>query len=839
MRVALVLGILVALAAFAGVATADSPPEITNPTPEGFGVELAVSEERTFSISVSDPDTPRANLTVEWYVNDRLVERGGTEFVYDADAYGPGANTVLVVVSDGDSMTGDARRTWNVDVFAPPEIERYEPGRESLDLGQADAIDFFVSVDDPDSDITASDIVWTVDGRQVATGEAYIFETTEFASGRHTVEVTVSDETEITADASRSWTIRILEPPNIHSVRPADPGPIAENQNLTFSVDADDPDTPDDELIYRWYVGSELVERETAASEFTFRAREFGPGDHTVRVGISDQTGPTGIVEHEWSISVLPLPEISIVQPEPSAADPDVLSVFPGRPVEFVAEASAPGEGEIESIDWQIGSDTYRDQGRRLTVTVDEVEDRDVSATVRTTAGFSQTTTKRLRVLTAPPLITALEPGSIEIRSGERITLYANATDRYGRSLTYDYTWSWSGEEYDGQTTTIGPLRRVGRHTIQATVTNEYGASVNESFGVFVQNTPPRVSIENARRSVDSGETIRFPARVLDNDTSSVAVQYYADNETEPFDDEVLDDTSGGVTVEASRAFDEPGTHTVTVRAADGHGAVTERQWRVAVDNRPPQITDATPQRAQRDVLSGTRQTFSARATDPENTTIDYQWYYDGSAAGSGPEYATTVNTSGSHNVTVVASDADGGRDRRTWQLDASSFRTEPTITDQSTATEIGFDVNSSTLLTLTFQNPEANSRTARVEFVLKPINGVTYRGLQNVREASPSSVISYSDVAPGFQEQISIRIDVDESLRGKRLDIPYTIRYYPTVNARDTTTVRNGSITVEVGLGGDGGSSNPGAVGDGFGVVAVVLAVLVVAGRYGWPGRE
>lgn len=805
------------------VAAAAEGPSITASSPDENGFDVGLSKTVSFSVDADDPDTDRENLTVEWYVDDELAG-SGWGLSYDAAEYGHGTHTVLAVVSDGDPDTDDARQSWSLDVYHPPEITDYGPGATSIQRGQTAAVDFFVDVADPDSSLSASDVTWYVDGYQEATGESFPFYTDEYASGSHTVEVVVADGTPESDDATRSWTVEILEPPRITDSDPGgDEVTVPEDESRTFSVDATDPDTSDDGLVTNWYVDGAIT---ASGPQFAFDASEYGPGTHAVSAVVSDGAPATASPSREWSVSVRELPEISIVQPEPSGVNASLITVLPGEPVEFVAEASAPG-GEVESVHWTIGEETY--SGRSVTTTFRDTRDRTVTATVETTAGLSRSTTKVVSVGRASPLVTQLQPGSIELLSGETLTLYANATDRFGRSLSYTYRWSWAGNNYTGQTTTIGPLRRIGRHAITLSVANEYGARTSESFGVFVENTPPTISVDETRLSVESGETVRFPARIVDADRTNVAVQYYLDNRSQPFHEAVLDGTADGATAEASRAFTEPGSHVVTLRAADGHGTVAERVWRVSVDNEPPSITEATPTSERLSLLSGTSREFSVRAADPESAPVSYQWYYDGSPAGTGPSFAPLVNASGQHNVTVVARDGDGGRTARTWTVAASSFRTAPVVTNQSTQAAVSVATGSTSLLTVTVRNPDSNRRTARVEVVLEPIDGITYQEVSDAREASPSSIVTYSDVEPGGQEHLSVRVTVDESLEGERVEIPYTIRYYPVENQGDRTTIEDGSIRLSASDGSAGGG------GPGFGVLAAVAALAAVVAVLRW----
>ncbi|MFC7132471.1 MULTISPECIES: PKD domain-containing protein [Salinibaculum] len=814
----LVVGVGATLAAPA------QPPEITDSSPsDDRALELALSDDETFSVTVSDPDTDPEDLTVNWYVDDRLERSGSTQFFFDADTYDHGDHTVLVVVSDENGETD--RRTWSVEVRHPPEITGYDPARNRTTTNIADSVRFDVTARDPDSTLTEESIVWTVDGQREAIGDSLRLFTDEYRPGTHTVRVRVTDGDSLTDSASREWTLDILQPPSIHDRDPqSDDVTIPEGETRTLSVAASDPDTPDDDLSYRWYVDGQQVGFDR---QFTFDGTRYGPGTYTVEARVSDYTGVTRDALEEWTVSVNAIPDITVQQPSGDV-------VRPGKPIEFQADVSSNGNGDVEDVAWQIGDRTR--QGRSAVVSFDEEREVPVTVSVDTESGVDAETSFTLRVIDIPPLYSELQPGSTTIEAGETVTLYGQGADRGTRDLDFEYSWEVDGTEYVGQTTTIGPLRRIGRHTVTATVTNEFGSNYSTTFDVIVENDKPRVMLREASRTVTSSEEVQFEAVVVNDDTTPVSVQYFADNRTTPFYRTVVSNTTNGTSVVGTHSFSTPGRHTVTARVADGHGTQTEKTWLVNTGNRPPQFETAVPDREDVTVRSGTTLPFSVEATDPEGTAIEYRWYVDDSPVGTGPTYQFSANQSGQYTVSAVAVDADGGRAVDDWTVAASRFATDLGVTNQSTQTTLQPGQGETALLTLTVQNPQSNDRTARVEFVLEPVDGMLVTQARNVREASTSSVVSYGTVDPGEQERMGVGVTVDQDLYGKQVSVPYTIRYYPVANPDDVYTVRNSSLALDIGTPGDsntGGQSTdatgpPGGSGPGF-TVALALASLFV----------
>ena len=87
-------------------------------------------------------------------------------------------------------------------------------------------------------------------------------------------------------------------PPEIVGWYPLENLTITENQNLTFMVNASDPDN--NTLSYQWYLSNESVGRNQ--NSYIFTANSTCSGTFTIRVEVSDGEF---IVNHSWTVTVV------------------------------------------------------------------------------------------------------------------------------------------------------------------------------------------------------------------------------------------------------------------------------------------------------------------------------------------------------------------------------------------------------------------------------------------------------------------------------------------------------------------------------------------------------
>lgn len=166
------------------------------------------------------------------------------------------------------------------------------------------------------------------------------------------------------------------------------------------------------------------------------------------------------------------------------------------------------------------------------------------------------------------------------------------------------------------------------------------------------KNTPPQVSADNANVAVDEASAASNTGTFSDVDGNPVT----------------LTASVGTVTLGASGTWawsytptDGPAdSQTVAITANDGTDSTTAT-FDLQVSNVAPTVTSLTPSAST--VLTGQPVTFVGQATDPSgpDTTAGFDWSFNAGAYGPSNSFTIQYATCGSHDVTALARDKDGG----------------------------------------------------------------------------------------------------------------------------------------------------------------------------------
>jgi hypothetical protein len=107
------------------------------------------------------------------------------------------------------------------------------------------------------------------------------------------------------------------------------------------------------------------------------------------------------------------------------------------------------------------------------------------------------------------------------------------------------------------------------------------------------------------------------------------------------------------------------------LRVTDQDGQLIEKHWQVTVAraNQPPRLLAATPTKDTVELLSGTTQTFSVEAQDPESEPLAYEWTVDGETAGTQATLHWKAQGEGRHRVRAVVRDRGGLMATQEWQV--------------------------------------------------------------------------------------------------------------------------------------------------------------------------
>jgi PKD repeat protein len=440
-------------------------------------------------------------------------------------------------------------------------------------------------------------------------------------------------------------------PPVIDTAEPDSPLSMAEDETVTFSVTAHDPDG--DDLTYEWRVDSETQAGEEGTS-FDFSRDVLDTREFSVAVFVRDGNG--GMDAHAWEVTV-------------NDAGPDVTltgdtGLTECDTFEFTAEVDTIDD--IVSYDWDFGDGTSS-SGTSASVTHQFPSDGTytVTVTVEDVDGDVDSATFDVTVADISPDVNA-GPDQIVVE-GETAFFSGNATMPCSMDIIQNYTWDFG----DGSPTESGPaLRDVshvfvqdGTYIVTLTVCDEDSCS-SDDLTVTVDDTGPTADFDYTPADPEEGEVVDF------TDTS---VSY------DPLVSWEWDFDGDGVTDSNDQnpqwTFDEDGVYEVCLTVEDEDGDTDTHCEDVNVSNVVPVVdlqVDPTSGIEDLDVHAD----CSATGGNPIlQFVIDFG---DGSLPANSSSADHNYAQNGTYTVTCTVFDADG--DMVTDSVDVVVFDTEPVV---------------------------------------------------------------------------------------------------------------------------------------------------------------
>src|SRR6185295_15396621 len=244
------------------------------------------------------------------------------------------------------------------------------------------------------------------------------------------------------------------------------------------------------------------------------------------------------------------------------------------------------------------------------------------------------------------------------------LNLLAIAGDLEDGDLAARVKWN---SDLDGNLGTgaqiAGPTLRIGAHTITASVTDNDGLQNSAVVHIRVRgpNQPPHVTITAPHDggSVAAGTPVTLTATATDDFDGDLTTGVVWKS-----------DKDGALGPNPQTLTLSEGTHHLTASVVDSDNAKGEATITFQVAPTPPVVTFAAPANNTR-VFVGTSVTFGGSAVDATdgNVTETLRWTSDRDGViGTGPSFATTHLSIGTHVVTAAANDTGGliGQAQRT-----------------------------------------------------------------------------------------------------------------------------------------------------------------------------
>ncbi len=257
------------------------------------------------------------------------------------------------------------------------------------------------------------------------------------------------------------------------------------------------------------------------------------------------------------------------------------------------------------------------------------------------------------------PVFTSTASKTAQI--GQLLTYQATATDANNDRLTYSLLNQPEGMAVDAETGSLiwqPKQNQIGNNRVVLRVSDGKGGIATQEFFLNTKgiNTPPQIiSSPNTVTLINNTYSYEVRATDFDNDT----LTYSLINPPE------------GMTINANTGLiaytpTNLGKQTVEIKVSDGFGGTNTQSYQLQVlstlDNNLPSIT-STPKII---IGAGGLYQYDVEANDPENTAISYNLTVkpNGMTIDTNTgliTWQTQNTTNGDFQVTVTATDADGG----------------------------------------------------------------------------------------------------------------------------------------------------------------------------------
>jgi YD repeat-containing protein len=220
---------------------------------------------------------------------------------------------------------------------------------------------------------------------------------------------------------------------------------------------------------------------------------------------------------------------------------------------------------------------------------------------------------------------------------------------------------------------------QLGESEVSIQVTDPNGASATQSFKLKVSRSggPPAIrSVPPTEASVGAGYLYTIAARDAENDPLTYRLL------AAPAGMNIVETTGE---ISWTPAVAQVGLQDVVIQVSDGIGGAVTQAFviRVAtgIPNLPPVINSMAP----RFGSVGTLYTYTVQATDPESTTITYSLGQSPVDMSIDPvtgvvQWTPTQPFVGKSVVTLIATDASGGKAVESFELDIVAANSQPTI---------------------------------------------------------------------------------------------------------------------------------------------------------------
>jgi len=589
----------------------------------------------TFTANATDPDLPAQTLTFtlgSGAPTGTSIDANTGVFTWTpSELQGPGSYFIGVVVADNGTPNQIDSRGFSVtvqEVNRPPEL----PVLSDFTVNEGTFIGFGASPNDPD--IPAQNVVITLGpgapiGANISSGGFFSWTPGE-AQGPSTnrISIIATDNGSPSLSATQSFTATVVDLNGAPTLDVISDQSVAEDELLTFTASAADPDQPGQTLIYSLGGGAPAgAAIDALTGVFTWTPAEIqGPATNILTVTVADTGAPPLTASRTFTVIV------HEVNRPPAIATIEDRAVNSGTPMivnVIASDPDVPSQGHAYSLGPGAPSGAAISSGGVFTWTPTSAQSPStnrIAIIVTDNGGPSLSATQNFNAivtdLNRAPGIAAIPDQTVN--EGQELTFVANATDpdQPAQSLTFSLgAGAPEGATIDANTGvftwTPSELQGPATNFINIVVTDSGSPSLTGSRGVTIVvnevNRPPELDpIPNQVANVGGFLVFGVVARDPDIPIQTVVLTLA------PGAPEGAAISPGGLFTWTPTAAQASTTNAITVVASDGAtpSLTATQRFTVTVQgiNHAP-VMAAIPDQA---INEGQLLTFIASATDPE-----------------------------------------------------------------------------------------------------------------------------------------------------------------------------------------------------------------------------
>jgi len=602
---------------------------VLNRPPVASFTESATTVYKGEVIHFNASDSYDPDGTIVSYFWDFGDGTNGTGMIIDHSYSNIGNYIVMLTVTDDDGATAFSNATKTV--LSKPPVANFS---ESATIVYTDEfIDFNASSSyDPDGVIVS--YFWDFGDGTNGTGVIVSYAYAD--NGNYTVTLTVTDD-DGTAAASNATKTVLNRSPVASFTESAET--VYTGEVIVFNASASYD--PDGSIVsYEWNFGDENIT--TVLTPIVTHAYADN-GTYTVTLTVADDDGATNS-----SLSIK-----TVLNRSPTA----LFTFSPSTPytsetVVFDASASYDSDGSIVSYSWDFGD------GNITIVTTPTITHRysdngtyQITLTVTDDDGAEDTASQSITVLNQSPVASFTESAT---------TVFTNEVIMFNASASYDpdgsivsYEWNFGDGTNATGVTTNHAYADDGVYTVTLTVTDNDGATANETATKTVLNQPPIASFTESATIVFTGEIIYFNASTS-YDPDGTIVSYFWD----------FGDGTNATGETTNHAYVDDGTYMVTLTVTDNDGATTSTNATKTVLNRPPVATfteSADTVNTNEVILFNASDSY-----DPDGSIVSHFWDFGDGSNATGILVNHSYADNGIYTVTLTVTDDDGATDTAT-----------------------------------------------------------------------------------------------------------------------------------------------------------------------------